>query len=103
MATPAMDLPQLVEKFGSEDKCPAYLEELRWPDGVECPRCKSKKSSRIKSRRRFDCDGCRYQFSVRVGTGLHGSKLPLWAWCRAVYMMCESRRRDRAHHLQRMT
>jgi len=61
----------LFERFGSEDKCHAYLEELRWPKGVECPRCQSKKISRIKARRQFDCDGCRYQFSVRVGTLFH--------------------------------
>ncbi len=71
-----IDLPTLIERFGSEDKCHAYLEELRWPDGVECPRCGSKKISRIKVRRQFDCDGCRYQFSVRVGTLFHDSKLP---------------------------
>ena len=31
-----MDLPALIEKFGSEEKCREYLEALRWPDGVEC-------------------------------------------------------------------
>jgi transposase-like protein len=97
-----MDLPQLVEKFGSEDKCHDYLEELRWPDGVECPRCKSKRISRIKTRRQFDCDGCRYQFSVRVGTVLQDSKLPLWKWFLAVYMMCESRKGVSANQLKRM-
>lgn len=102
MATPAMNLPQLVEKFGSEDKCHAYLEELRWPDGVECPRCASKKISRIKSRRQFDCDGCRYQFSVRVGTIFHDSKLPLWKWFLAVYVMGESRKGISANQLKRM-
>ena len=25
-----MNLPELIERFGSEDKCHAYLEELRW-------------------------------------------------------------------------
>jgi transposase-like protein len=102
MATPAMDLPQLVEKFGSEDKCHAYLEELRWPDGVECPRCQGKKISRIKSRRQFDCDGCRYQFSVRVETIFHDSKLPLWKWFLAVYVMGESRKGISANQLKRM-
>ncbi len=26
-----------------------YLEDLRWPDGPECPRCESKKASRMAS------------------------------------------------------
>jgi len=97
-----MDLPRLIERFGSEDKCHAYLEELRWPDGVRCPRCDSAKISRIKDRRQFDCDGCRYQFSVRVGTLFHDSKLPLWKWFLAVYVMGESKQGVSANQLARM-
>jgi len=97
-----IDLIKLFEEFGSEDKCHAYLEELRWPDGVECPRCGSKKISRIAARRQFDCDGCRYQFSVRVGTLFHDSKLPLWKWFLAVYVMGESKKGVSANQLKRM-
>lgn len=95
-------LPEVIEKYGSEDQCHAFLEELRWPDGVDCPRCESKKISRIKERRQFDCDGCRYQFSVRVGTIFHDSKLPLWKWFLAVYMMIESKKGISANQLKRM-
>lgn len=97
-----LDLPKLIERFGSEDKCHAYLEDLRWPDGVECPRCESKKISRIAKRRQFDCDECRYQFSVRVGTIFHDSKLPLWKWFLAVYIMGESKKGVSANQLKRM-
>jgi transposase-like protein len=97
-----MNLPELIERFGSEDKCHAYLEELRWPDGVKCPRCQSDKISRIVKRRQFDCDGCRYQFSVRVGTLFHDSKLPLWKWFLAVYVMGESKKGVSANQLKRM-
>jgi transposase-like protein len=97
-----VDLVKLFEQFGSEDKCHAFLEELRWPDGVQCPRCQSKKISRIAARRQFDCDGCRYQFSVRVGTLFHDSKLPLWKWFLAVYVMGESKKGVSANQLKRM-
>ena len=96
------NLPELIERFGSEDKCHAYLEEIRWPDGVKCPRCDSDKISRIAKRRQFDCDACRYQFSVRVGTLFHDSKLPLWKWFLAVYMMGESKKGVSANQLKRM-
>src|ERR687893_2240162 len=97
-----MDLPKLVDRFGSEDKCHAYLEELRWPDGVRCPRCDSAKISRIQKRRQFDCDACRYQFSVRVGTIFHDSKLPLWKWFLAIYLMSESKKGVSANQLKRV-
>jgi len=96
-----MNLPDLIEKFGGEDECHAYLEELRWPDGIKCPRCESDKISRIKERRQFDCDACRYQFSVRVGTLFHDSKLPLWKWFLAVYLICESKKGISAAQLGR--
>jgi transposase-like protein len=96
------DLVELIERFGSEDRCHEYLEGLRWPDGVECPRCASKKISRIAKRRQFDCDSCRYQFSVRVGTLFHDSKLPLWKWFLAVYVMGESLKGVSANQLKRM-
>jgi transposase-like protein len=102
IAEPDINLPELIEQFGSEDKCHAYLEELRWPEGVECPRCQSKHVSRIKARRQFDCDTCRYQFSVRVDTIFHDSKLPLWKWFLAVYMMGESKKGVSANQLKRM-
>jgi transposase-like protein len=97
-----MNLPKLIEKYGSEDKCHAYLEELRWPDGVKCPRCDSDKISRIRERRQFDCDACRYQFSVRVGTLFHDSKLPLWKWFLAIYLMSESKKGVSANQLKRV-
>src|SRR3954452_17800888 len=101
MAQQQMDLVKLFEEFGSEDKCHDFLEELRWPDGVRCPRCDSDKISRIAARRQFDCDGCRYQFSVRVGTLFHDSKLPLWKWFLAIYMMGESKKSVSANQLKR--
>jgi transposase-like protein len=95
------DLAELIEQFGSEDRCHDYLEGLRWPDGVRCPRCESTKISRIAKRRQFDCDSCRYQFSVRVGTLFHDSKLPLWKWFLAVYLMCESKKGISANQMKR--
>jgi transposase-like protein len=95
------DLVELIESFGSEDRCHEYLEHLRWPNGIACPRCSSEKISRIAKRRQFDCDSCRYQFSVRVGTLFHDSKLPLWKWFLAVYLMCESKKGISANQLKR--
>lgn len=102
MSIKNIDLTELIERFGSEDKCHAYLERLRWPDGVWCLRCKSKKISRIATRRQFDCDACRYQFSVRAGTIFHDSKLPLWKWFLAVYMVSQSKKGISANQVKRM-
>jgi transposase-like protein len=97
-----MDLPKLVNRFHSEDKCRAYLEELRWPEGVECPRCQSKKISRLAERKQYECSDCRYQFSVTAGTIMHDSHLSLWKWFLAIYLVTESKKGISAKQLQRM-
>ncbi len=97
-----MNLPKLIERFGSEDKCRAYLEELRWPDGVECPRCDAKTISTIAERNQYECSKCRYQFSVTAGTIMHDSHLPLWKWFLAIYLITESKKGISAKQLQRM-
>jgi transposase-like protein len=97
-----MDLVKLIDQFGSEDKCREYLEELRWPEGVECPRCEGRTISRLSRRRQFECDGCRYQFSVTAGTVFHDSHLPLWKWFLAIYIVSESKKGVSSKQLQRM-
>lgn len=96
-----MNLVQLIEQFADEKKCRTCLEKLRWPDGVECPRCQSKKVYRILDRDQFDCDSCRYQFSVTVGTIFKDTHLPLWKWFLAVYLMVESKKAMSANQLKR--
>ena len=97
-----LNLVDLIAQFGSEDKCRTYLEQLRWPNGVKCARCGSTKISRIKARDQFDCDSCRYQFSVTAGTIFHDSHLPLWKWFLAVYVMGESKKGMSANQMKRM-
>lgn len=87
-----MDLMKLMKECDTQDECRMILEELRWPDGVKCPHCQSDKISRIRKRFQYDCDSCRYQFSVTAGTIFHDSHLPLPKWFAATYLMCVSKK-----------
>lgn len=97
-----MDMMKLMVDFDTESECRAYLEELRWPKGISCPRCKGKTISRIAKRDQFDCDSCRYQFSVMSGTIFHDSHLPLPKWFVATYLICESRKGMSANQIKRV-
>jgi transposase-like protein len=97
-----MNLADLVDQFGSNDRCRDYLEALRWPDGAECPKCGSKSVSRIKTRKQLDCNACRCRFSVLAGTVFQDSKLPLWKWFAAIYLICESKKGISALQVKRM-
>jgi len=95
------NLVNLIEHFGNDKKCREYLEALRWTEGVTCPRCGSDKISHIEKRDQYDCDQCRYQFSITAGTIFHDSHLPIWKWFLAVYLMTESKKGMSANQLKR--
>lgn len=95
-------LCEVFERYGNDDKCREYLESLRWPEKVSCPECKSEKISRVYDRKVFDCDSCRYQFSVLAGTMFHDTHLPLHKWFAVTYLLCESRKGMSANQIKRM-
>jgi transposase-like protein len=96
-----MNLVKLIDTFHSEDRCRERLEELRWPDGPQCPRCGSPKHSRIRTRNLFECGSCEYHYSVTVGTILQDSHLPLRKWFLAAYLMIEAKKGISALQLKR--
>ncbi|MGC1831369.1 MAG: IS1595 family transposase [Candidatus Acidiferrales bacterium] len=96
-------LADLLEKYNGEDKCRAYLEELRWPNGPVCPKCESKKVMRVGGREGvLRCQDCNQQFTVTVGTIFHDSHLPLAKWFIAVCLICEAKKGMSALQLKRL-
>lgn len=102
MPKSAVNLMTMMNDFDTDLECRDYLERLRWPNGVECPRCKGKTISRILKRNQFDCDSCRYQFSATSGTSFHDSHLPLTKWFMAIYLLSESKKGMSANQLKRI-
>jgi len=101
MPTKSIDLMQLTERFHSEERCRDVLSELRWPDGVKCPRCEGKRHAYDSERFVWDCYSCGYQFSVMSGTIFHDSKLPLRKWLMAVLLMVEAKKGISANQMKR--
>jgi transposase-like protein len=97
-----LDLRDHTDDAAFEQECREFLAALRWPGGVECPRCSEK--SRLlwlASRSKWHCYSCRYQFSVTAGTLFHSSHLPVWKWFVAVHLMLDSPRGLSANALRR--
>jgi transposase-like protein len=91
----------MMKQFGDESKCRAYLEALRWPDGVTCPDCKATKVYPITGRDQYVCASCEYQFSVTVDTIFHDTHLPLVTWFLATLLLCEAKKGMSACQIQR--
>jgi transposase-like protein len=97
-----MTLPNVVEHFATDDKCRELLERLRWPNGPECPRCKTQKVVRLSTNAKLLwCPECEYQFSVTAGTIFNDSHLPLQKWFMVTLLLCEAKKGMSANQVKR--
>ena len=78
------------EQYPNEESSVNYFESLRWANGIECPFCQSKRISNCNVPMPYRCMDCRKHFSVRTGTVLSESKLPLQKWLLAIYILTNS-------------
>jgi transposase-like protein len=97
-----MTLVDLCQVFSTDDRCRELLERLRFPNGLECIRCKGKNVVRLSTNSKvLWCSECDYQFSVTANTIFHDSHLPLIKWFAATYLICESRKGMSANQIKR--
>lgn len=85
---------EFAKKFPDEESARKYFEEKFWRGKPVCPHCGSDKISECKDHipMPYRCKECRKHFSVRVGTVLEESRLPLHKWLTAMYMMTVARK-----------
>ena len=95
-----MNLVELMGKFHTDEKCREMLEELRWPNGIACPRCGSIEIRNSYTRNQYDCGSCGHAFSVTSGTMLHDTHLSLRKWMVATYLICESKKGVSANQIK---
>jgi transposase-like protein len=95
------DAPQ----FKTEAAARAYIEALRWPNGVRvCGKCGSVGSDYPTKREgRYRCGQkeCRKDFTVMTGTVMESSHIKLNVWLMAFYLMASSKKGMSAHQLHR--
>ncbi|GAB6880421.1 IS1595-like element ISH4 family transposase [Halorubrum gandharaense] len=77
-----------IKTFVSERRAANLLEQVRWRDGVYCPRCRGESVIRYGSYRvfqRYLCKDCDRTFNDQTGTIFEHSTVALRKWFLAVY------------------
>jgi transposase-like protein len=78
------------------------LVSLRWPNGVECPKCGATEGVYLLSTRLlFKCRGCKKQFSAKAGTVFEDSPLSLSRWLPAVWLIANCKNGISSYELGR--
>lgn len=123
MKNNSLSLIDVTTQFATEEQCVEYLEKMRWPDGVECVACESKRISKfttkestakrknkktgivtervVPARHLYQCLECGRQFSASVGTIFNDTHLPLQKWFLATALMLNAKKGLSAKQMER--
>jgi len=84
-----MTVPELIQRFPTEEAATEWFESIVWPEGRVCPHCGSVhtvRHSHANETRPYRCQSCHQYFSVRVGTVMERSKISMQKWVIAIYL-----------------
>jgi transposase-like protein len=80
-------LAEFLSFFKDEETCRKYFEQMRFKDGDFCPHCKHDKIMRFSDGKRYRCDKCKKDFTIKTGTLFGESKIPMQKWFIAIYLL----------------
>ena len=92
--------------FHDEAAAYEFVEARVWPNGPVCPHCggverigkMGGKSTRIGT---YKCYQCRKPFTVKIGTVLEASHVPLHLWLQAIFLLTSSKKGISSNQLHR--
>lgn len=88
-----LTIVELTEMFPTEEAAVAWFESVIWPDGERhCGKCGSVRTREVPSAKPMPywCTDCRSYFSVRTGTPIARSNVPMRKWAIAIYLCLTS-------------
>lgn len=81
------------KKFPSPDSAREYMEMKRWDGKPSCPLCPSKTAVyKLGAVGYYRCSICKGSFTVRTGTIMERSHIPLDKWVYTMYLLTTSRK-----------
>ena len=91
--------------FHNEDAAQAHCEASRWGGEPNCPHCGSVRVARLAGKTQtvyFLCNDCRDKFTVRTGSIMERSHVPLHKWLLAFHLLAASKKGMSAKQIERM-
>ena len=85
-------LIELMQMFPDEEAATRWFESVIWPNGRKCRKCGSERTREVPNAKPMPywCTDCRSYFSVRTGTAIARSNIPLQKWAIAIFLCLTS-------------
>ena len=96
-----MNLLNFIERFQDENDCLEYFKAMREKSGVICKKCGHNKHNWLSGKNWFECKQCGNQISIKSGTLMENSKLPIKYWFITMHILTSSKKTFSASELQK--
>lgn len=96
-----MTILNFVKEFATEQSCRDHFRVQRETEGVICKKCKNEKQYWLKGKEQWQCASCSFRTTLRSGTIMESSNLPIRTWYLAMVFMTFSKKGISATELQR--
>ena len=96
-----MNILKFAERFPDESSCIDFFKEKRLNEGVICKKCNCSDHYWLHSKKMFQCKGCGFRTSLKSGTVMENSNLPLSKWLMAITFISATKQGFTALELKR--
>ena len=96
-----MSILRFFEEFPDEQSCRSHFKDQREKEGVICKKCSYDEHYWLKGKEQWQCKKCRFRTTLRSGSRMENSNLPVRTWYLAMAFMSFSKKGLSAHEWQR--
>ena len=95
-----MTTQEFFKRFPDEASCIQHMRTLREENGLTCRACDSGRMSWLSTCDRWECMDCRAKTTIRSGTIMMHSKLPIHTWYTCMFLMTSTPKAVSAKDMQ---
>lgn len=96
-----MNIINFINRFPDEPSCIEFIKNQRLEQGVTCKRCLNSKQYWLENKKSFQCATCGFRTSLKSGTVMENSNLPIRTWLLAITFISATKKGFSAKELQR--
>jgi len=96
-----MNIINFINRFPDESSCVDFIKEQRILQGIICKKCSGFKHYWLENKLSFQCAACEFRTSIKSGTVMESSNLPIRTWMMAITFITATKKGFSAAELQR--
>ena len=96
-----MTIYEFNDRFPDEHSCRMDMKNRREKEGMRCRKCGGTNLNFLEKRYEWHCNDCKFRTTIRSGTVIHDSKLPVRTWYKCMALMMMTRKAISAREMRR--